>query len=237
MSSSTAKPQSAGSSSSPPRLRADAARNRAQILTAARAAFRELGTAAPLDEIARRAGVNIATLYRRFPDREALVRQVVVDGFTVVGEASRRALESAPTDALAAIEQLLMDMISKRDELALPLIGGPTTNDERAAELQRSNTDRIRQILHLAHAQGAVRDDVTPVDIVAAGAMACRPMPYIPAEQATAIATRHVRIFVDGLRPPHSRPLSAPSPTPEQLFANLRATDAGTPEPGPEPPA
>ena len=222
---STASPPPVGA----PRLRADAARNRAQILTAARAAFRELGTAAPLDEIARRAGVNIATLYRRFPDREALVRQVVVDGFTVLGQASQRALEAAPADPLGAIEQVLMHMIDNRDELVLPLIGGPTTDDAEAAELQRGNTARIEEILSMARAQGAVRGDITSVDIVAAGAMACRPMPYIPGEQATAIAARHVRIFIDGLRPTEGRPaLPAPSPTAAQLFANLRTTPEAT---------
>jgi len=208
-----------------PRLRADAARNRAQILAAARSAFRELGTAAPLDEIARRAGVNIATLYRRFPDREALVSQVVVDGLTVLRDAVHRALEAAPADALAAIGQLLMNMISERDTLALPLIGGPTTPDPEAARLQHENAAHIEQILDIARAQSAIRDDVTAVDIIAVGAMACRPMPYIPTEQAAAIAARHVRIFVDGLRRAAGPPLSPASPTANQLFANLRSPE------------
>ena len=219
---STATPQQAGA----PRLRADAARNRAQILAAARAAFRELGTAAPLDEIARRAGVNIATLYRRFPDREALVKQVVVDGLDVLGEASRRAVETARTDALAAVEQLMMDLVNERDTLILPLIGGPTTDDAEAAELQREVAARIEEILSMARAQGTIRDDATAVDVIAAGAMACRPMPYIPGDQATAIAARHVRIFVDGLRLTQSRPLPHESPTADQLFANLRTPEA-----------
>ena len=208
-----------------PRLRADAARNRAQIMAAARAAFRELGTAAPLDEIARRAGVNIATLYRRFPDRDALVRQVVLDGYNVLREAGQRALEAAPADALSAVEQLLMDMVNERETLALPLIGGPTTDDAEAAELQRANAARIEEILSIARTQGTVRDDATAVDVIAAGAMACRPMPYIPAEQAAAIAARHVRIFVDGLRPTQGRPLHPASPTADQLFANLRTPE------------
>lgn len=209
-----------------PPLRADAARNRAQILAAARAAFRELGTAAPLDEIARRAEVNIATLYRRFPDRDALVRQVVVDGLNVLGEAVQRALEAARTDAFRALEQLLMDMVNEREKLILPLIGGPTTDDAEAADLQRENAVRIEEILSNARAQGTVRDDATAVDVIAAGAMACRPMPYIPAEQAAAIATRHMRIFIDGLRPPTQVPPTLPeAPTPDQLFANLRTTD------------
>ena len=221
---STATPQQAGSGSTP-RLRADAARNRAQILTAARAAFRELGTAAPLDEIARRAEVNIATLYRRFPDREALVRQVVVDGLSVFYEAAKRALEAARTDAFCAIEQLMTDIIRERDTLSLPLIGGPTTDDPYAAELQRDNAAVIDEILSIARAQGTIRDDATVVDIIAAGAMACRPMPYIPSEQAGALAMRHVRIFVDGLRGTPSRPMPCESPTAEELFANLWATE------------
>jgi len=218
----TATPPPTGST---PRLRADAARNRAQILAAARTAFRELGTAAPLDEIARRAEVNIATLYRRFPDRDALVRQVVVDGLNVLGEAVQRALDAARADALSAIEQLLMDMVNARETLILPLIGGPTTDDAEAAELQRENAARIEEILSIARAQGTVRDDATAVDVIAAGAMACRPMPYIPSEQAAAIATRHMRIFIDGLRPPQGPPLLPEAPTADQLFANLRTTD------------
>src|SRR5260370_3741603 len=56
----------------PRRLRADAERNRAAILAAARDVFAEQGLEAPLEEIAARAGVGIATLYRRFPDRAAI---------------------------------------------------------------------------------------------------------------------------------------------------------------------
>ena len=97
-----------------PRLRADAARNRAQVLAAARTAFRELGTAAPLDEIARRAGVNIATLYRRFPDRDALITQVVLDGFTVVLDAARTAAQTASTDPLGALETFVLSLVDNR---------------------------------------------------------------------------------------------------------------------------
>ena len=60
-------------------LRADARRNREHVLAAAREVFVEQGADAPLDEIARRAGVGIATLYRRFPDRAALLRAVALD--------------------------------------------------------------------------------------------------------------------------------------------------------------
>src|SRR6201990_342982 len=60
-------------------LRADAARNRARILDAARTAFAESGLDVGVEEIARRAGVGKGTLYRRFPTKEALVRAIFDD--------------------------------------------------------------------------------------------------------------------------------------------------------------
>ena len=167
-------PPSASRDGGGPRLRADAARNRAQILAAARTAFRELGTAAPLDEIARRAGVNIATLYRRFPDRDALVRQVVIDGFTVVLQAAHGALEVAPREPLAAIEELLLHLVDERDMLVLPLLGGPVTDAPEAVELQRQIADCLDDLLAIARVQGAVRPDVAAVDLITTVALACR---------------------------------------------------------------
>ncbi|SER71988.1 transcriptional regulator, TetR family [Lentzea xinjiangensis] len=63
----------------PTDLRADAARNRAQIVEAARDLFRTRGVDVPLSTIARRAGVGVATLFRRFPSREALVTEVFAE--------------------------------------------------------------------------------------------------------------------------------------------------------------
>ena len=73
------------------RLRADARRNQEQVLQAARTLFVERGIDCPLEEIARRAGVGIGTLYRRFGDRDALVRAVLVDAL----ELSRASAEAA----------------------------------------------------------------------------------------------------------------------------------------------
>jgi AcrR family transcriptional regulator len=70
-------------------LRADAARNLRRILTAAAEAFAEQGGDVAMEEIARRAGVGVGTLYRRFPDREALVVAVVRDSFATLAETMR----------------------------------------------------------------------------------------------------------------------------------------------------
>ena len=58
-------------------LRVDALRNRERIVAAARDLFTEVGSQAPIDEVARRAGIGNATVYRHFPDRDALVLAVV----------------------------------------------------------------------------------------------------------------------------------------------------------------
>ena len=68
-------------SSNGPSLRSDARRNRQRILCAARETFAERGLDAPVSAIARRAGVGIATVYRRFPTRDAIVAEVFADQF------------------------------------------------------------------------------------------------------------------------------------------------------------
>jgi AcrR family transcriptional regulator len=214
-----------GSEHARPRLRADAARNREQVLAAARQAFRELGTAAPLDDIARRAGVNIATLYRRFPDRDALIRQVLIDGYTLVLEAARSATESATSSPSTVLEEFLLSLVDRRDDLVLPLIGGPVTDSAEVLRLQREVAATLEQLLAAARAADAVRADVTAVDLITAGALACRPLPYLPDAQSTALARRHVRVFLDGLHPSVSRPLPS-APEHEEITAHLRWSSA-----------
>ncbi|MFJ5680215.1 TetR/AcrR family transcriptional regulator [Streptomyces sp. NPDC093097] len=213
------------------RLRADAARNRDQILAAARTAFRESGTAVPLDEIARRAGVNIATLYRRFPDRDALISQVAVDGFTLVLDTARAAAKTAQTDPLAAVENFLQGLVDNRELLALPLIGGPRTNDPHALELQREIAVALEEILTAGRARKALRPDITAVDLITTVVLICRPLPHLPPQQATTLATRHLGVVLDGLRPECTRTLP-PAPTHQEVTAQLVAADepTGVPE-------
>ncbi len=73
-------------------LRADAERNRQKILTAARAVFAERGFAATLDDIAARAGVGVGTVYRRYPDKDALIDALFEERLAGVAELGRRAL-------------------------------------------------------------------------------------------------------------------------------------------------
>lgn len=142
----------------------------------------------------------------------------------------RRALDTSARDPLSAIGEFLLTLVDEREMLVLPLIGGPVTDDPEAATLQREIVAALEELLATARAQGVVRPDATAVDLIATGALSCRPLPHLPVEQASALAARHVRIFLDGLRPDGARPLP-PLPrtrTSPSTCTPSRAATAGT---------
>ncbi|MCT9092994.1 TetR/AcrR family transcriptional regulator [Streptomyces sp. ASQP_92] len=181
-------------------LRADARRNREKILAAARDLFREQGTAVALDDIARRAEVGIGTLYRRFPDRDALITDVALEGFET-GLAAVEAARAAGGGTVEVLAEMFRRVVAQRDRLVMPLIGGPVVRDPRVRELQRAILDALEEVLAEGRAEGVLRTDVTAFDLIGAAAMACRPMPHLPSGVAAALAARHVAVYLHGLRP------------------------------------
>lgn len=144
-------------------LRADAQRNRERILAAAEEVFLERGAGASLDDVARRAGVGIGTLYRRFPTREALLAAAYSARFLKVAEASRRRADrNDPMSALRAYLQELVQHTNVYRGLAASLgavleVGTPgclATSAEGA------------RLLDLAQKAGVVRPGITFNDIV-----------------------------------------------------------------------
>src|SRR5260370_40183981 len=87
-------------------LRADARRNREQILQSARAVFAESGAEAQIDDVARHAGVGVGTVYRHFPTKQALLTELVRQTFRLFTGWAREALE-AGGEPFALIEGLL----------------------------------------------------------------------------------------------------------------------------------
>ena len=101
--------------------RADARRNRQQLLDVARDVFVERGATAPLDQIAKRAGVGIGTLYRHFADRETLMRAVVLDALTQSADAGERALAEA-SDAFGSLTTYMHAVLDLRVAAVIPVL-------------------------------------------------------------------------------------------------------------------
>src|SRR3954451_21088828 len=138
------------------RLRADARRNRDQILAAAKIVFAEHGPDVAMEEIARRAGVGIGTLYRRFPDRDALIRAVAQENFGAVLDEARAAAAEEPT-AWDALVRLMVRSRDLRLSVRLAVLSPPTwaviRDDPRTREFRDGLVAVIDELVRGAQAE------------------------------------------------------------------------------------
>jgi AcrR family transcriptional regulator len=203
-------------------LRADARRNRERLLAAARDAFVELGADAPLDEVARRAGVGIATLYRRFPDRPALLREVALDLMGRSAAEATAALAEEP-DAFAALARYMHRAVDLRIAAVMPeVVGRLRRDDEELQAARRASIEAIDRIIDTARADGALRPDVASGDVGLLLVRLTRPLPGpFPAEVDSRLTHRHLDLLLDGLRATAFR--GAPLPDPAMTFDDLAA--------------
>ncbi|MBN9618692.1 MAG: TetR family transcriptional regulator, partial [Actinobacteria bacterium] len=153
----------------PPRRRAprsDVIENRARLLLAARDAFVERGPGVALEEIARRAGCGIATLYRRFPDRTALMRAVIVDALRQTIEQAQRAGAEEP-DAFAALVRYMHAVLDLRTAAVISALLGAVsmTDDPELAQARQHGAEEVGRLIAAAHRVGTLRPDVTFADI------------------------------------------------------------------------
>jgi AcrR family transcriptional regulator len=204
-----------------PALRRDAQRNRELLIAAAREIYAEQGIDAPLDEIARRAGVGNATLYRRFPTREALIEAVFHDGLSEILRAGdeARATEDAWT-GFARYEERVCEMLATdrgaKDLITTGLPGVPTLD-----ALHRHNYETITVLIGRAQAQGTMRTDIVTEDVLYALAHFCASVPA-SAAAAPGAWRRHLALLLAAFRPEAAEPLPAPPLTLGQLQATLR---------------
>lgn len=214
------------------RLRADARRNREQIIAAARKVFLERGIHAPLEEIARRAGVGIATLYRRFPDRHTLVQQVALDNVALVWEELDRATAAHP-DAWGALAQLLRRLVKLRVGVFMPVLAPVLEEDMRGegGELKASRDrlfERMEQLIHAAQQEGQLRQGIGPIDLLSSIIKLSRPLPVVGAELNELLTNRQLELFLGSL---HATALDASEPlgrqplTPHELDRHLKMAE------------
>ena len=178
--------------------RADSARNRQLLIDAAKAAFSEVGLNVSLEEIARRAGVGIGTLYRHFPSREAVVEAVYRREVEQLAKAVPLLLETSPAgEALHQWMHLFVDYIATKRMIApsLGAVAGRTSAlYATSAELI---TGAISTLVKRAVGSGDVRADIDPSDLLRALVGVSYGNPDVGWE---ASARRLIDILMDGLR-------------------------------------
>lgn len=187
-------------------MRADAARNRQAILEAARQVYAQQGLEAPMDAVARTAGVGIGTVYRHFPDRATLVRAVVADRIEhvmgLVATATDGIEGEHPEDAWA---QFFDGLLDSRMPLLMPVL----VPHARDAEVFTPELTALRlrgmtaAVALVARAQelDLVRGDVGAPEIMLTFAAAMRPIPGLPAELNEALLLRRGPLLLAALRP------------------------------------
>ncbi|MET1074484.1 MAG: helix-turn-helix domain-containing protein [Umezawaea sp.] len=184
-------------------LRADARRNRDQIIAAARAIFVEQGPSAPMEEIARAAGVGVGTLYRRFPDRGTLIREVAADSFARALTEARASIEEEPThwDALVRFIGFSREL---RLTLHLAMIseqaGDIIRDDPSTEESRRVLMTDLDSMVKGAQAEGKVRPDIGTGDVAMLFILLMRQLPD-KLEQIDGAADRCMALMLDSLRP------------------------------------
>jgi AcrR family transcriptional regulator len=179
------------------RVRADAQRNIATVVEAAKAVFADSGVDAPVREIASRAGVGVGTLYRHFPQRSDLVVAVFRHEIDAcAGAASALAAKHEPGEALARWLRRYTKLIATKRGLAAALHSGDPAFDALPAYFDQRLRPALQSLLESATAAGEVRANVKPDDLLHAVANLC-----LPADaERSGHAHRMVDLLIDGLR-------------------------------------
>jgi AcrR family transcriptional regulator len=218
----------AGADPVPRRLRVDAERNRAALLDAAREVFAEQGLEAPLEEIALRAGVGIATLYRRFPTRGQLVAAALVGKIAQYGDAAEQALAIPdPWAGFASFVERICEL--QADDRGLSdLLSMTLPTDDRIEQLRKIANQRVARLVARAKATGQLRQDFVVEDLLVL-LVANASVVHVTGQDAPGAWRRFVALMLDAFgRPGGSSSLPAPPTRAQMTGAMLRlATERG----------
>lgn len=210
-----------------PPLRADAARNLDRILSAGRAVFAEKGLDASVDEIARRAGVGHATVYRRFPTKEDLVVGILEQGLTeTVTAAEAHAAAEDPVEGLMGIMATGCNKTPETraffDHAGCRFLGA-----EELRPLRERLLAAVHETLTRAQAQGAIRPDIVVQDVLLLMQGIARSVP----DSTPELWRRHLQIVIDGMRTTDRTALAPEPPDLEEIIRReswaLSTDDAG----------
>jgi AcrR family transcriptional regulator len=175
--------------------RADARRNYAKVLAAAREAFAEGGESTSLEEIARRAGVGIGTLYRHFPNRQALVEALYVDEVQEVCRSAAELGDGDPWESLNAWFERLVAYIATKRALSHELLNYLDMDADLFKVCRASLWEAGTPLLKRAQEAGVVRADIEFPEVM----QMVMGISKIPASDPAQI-DRILRVALDGLR-------------------------------------
>lgn len=179
-------------------LRADAQRNYDLLVAAADAAFTEHGADASLEDIARRAGVGIGTLYRHFPTREALLAKVLDRGASaIIARANELRQVSPPTTALQAWLEAMIGYVTTYNGLVQSLAASLVGSESELCGSCQAMSDAGEMLLIRAQNAGELRADAQIGDVVLGVHAAAWAAEQTDDPDA---AKRLLTILIDGLR-------------------------------------
>ena len=198
-------------------LRRDAQRNREAIVEAARQVFCDQGLEAPLEQIARHARVGIATLYRRFPSRAALLDAVLTVDLQAHIDAAEHALAiDDPWDGFAFyLEQTCRLQASDRGLNDVMGMRFPRATAVEAAKARLF--ELVGRVVDRAQQSGQLRADLTLEDLAFLNWANARILPAVRAAGAPDAWRRPLGLLLDGLRAERAHPLPHPPLSPQQV--------------------
>lgn len=209
------------------RPRADALRNRERIVDAAREMAVEHGADISLDEVARRAGVGNATVYRHFHDRAELMRHAVL---SVMDRASRRAEEALEgADPFEALCGFAHAVVEERVGALCSLLSATVDLDHPDLLAGRLGLEAdVEAVMGRAREAGQLRPDIGVGDLMMTLSQLTRPLPGCSCVDSDRFAHRHLQLFLDGLRAPARSVLPGTAVTLED-FRRVGTTPTRTP--------
>jgi AcrR family transcriptional regulator len=201
-----------------PHLRADAQRNLERILEAARVVFAEEGLEASVADVAERAGVGTATIFRRFPTKDDLVAATLERDLETIAARARAAAESDdPGTAIGEFMEVAVESFVE-DRCFCEATGSDLFSRPRMQELGAEVSAALELLVRRAQKAGAIRRDVVAEDVgfllhaLGHAGLALE-------KTAPGAWRRYVGIMLDGLRPEGASSLPRKAPTQQQLHA------------------
>lgn len=205
-------------------LRKDAERNRKRILHAAAEVFSERGLDASLDDVARRAGVGVGTVYRRFPDKETLVAELFQDRIDdLVAVAEEACAADDPWAALVSyLEHITATMSGDLGLRQMMLFA--TYGKDRVAYAREQMRPVVARLVARAQESGQLRGDLSATDVQMIAFMLAKATEYT-APARPGLWQRYLPLLIDGLRPARDgvTPLPVPPLTPDEMEQVMRA--------------